>query len=58
MVELLVVHHDPKHVMDRINSFLISKLDSVGPPEISLRAKIKKKTFTDGTMAWGLSPAK
>ena len=54
----LVVHHNPKQVMDRINSFLPLKPDSVGPPEIYLGAKLKKKTFADGTAAWGLSAAK
>ena len=58
MDDLLVVHHNPKQVMDRINSFLPMKHDSVGPPKIYLGAKLKKKTFADGTTAWGLSPAK
>eukprot|EP00804_Cyclotella_cryptica_P031314 CCRYP_011111-RB/>CCRYP_011111-RB protein AED:0.34 eAED:0.34 QI:0/0/0/1/0.5/0.33/3/0/356 len=56
--DLLVVHHNPKCVMDRINSFLPLKPDLVGPPEMYLGAKLRKKTFEDGTMAWGLSPAK
>jgi hypothetical protein len=56
--DLSVVHHNPKQVMDRINSFLPLKPDSVGLPEIYLGAKLKKKTFADGTTAWGLSPAK
>eukprot|EP00804_Cyclotella_cryptica_P028067 CCRYP_017276-RA/>CCRYP_017276-RA protein AED:0.08 eAED:0.14 QI:0/0/0/1/0.25/0.2/5/0/724 len=56
--DLLVVHHNPKRIMDRINSFLPLKPDSVGPPEMYLGAKLKRKTFEDGTTAWGLSPAK
>eukprot|EP00804_Cyclotella_cryptica_P013947 CCRYP_002465-RA/>CCRYP_002465-RA protein AED:0.03 eAED:0.04 QI:0/0/0/0.83/0.6/0.5/6/0/916 len=56
--DLLVVRHNPKCVMDRINSFLPLKPDLVGPPEMYLSAKLRKKTFEDGTMAWGLSPAK
>ncbi|KAL3786440.1 hypothetical protein HJC23_011021 [Cyclotella cryptica] len=32
--------------------------DSVGPPEMYLGAKLRKRTFKDGTTAWGLSPAK
>ena len=39
---LLVVHHNPKHVMDRINSFLPLKPDSVGMSEMYLGAKLKK----------------
>jgi hypothetical protein len=44
--------------MDKINSFLPLKPDSVGPPEMCLSAKLKKKTFEDNTTAWRLSPAK
>eukprot|EP00804_Cyclotella_cryptica_P011569 CCRYP_012075-RA/>CCRYP_012075-RA protein AED:0.42 eAED:0.45 QI:0/0/0/1/0/0/2/0/162 len=47
--DLLVVHHNPKRIMDRINSFLPLKPDSVGPPEMYLGAKLKRKTFEDGT---------
>ncbi len=45
-------------MMDRINSFLPLKPDSVGLPEMYLSAKLKRKTFEDSTMAWGLSHAK
>ena len=44
--------------MDRINSFLPLKPDSLGPPEMYLGAKLKKTTFKDQTLAWGLSWAK
>eukprot|EP00804_Cyclotella_cryptica_P008800 CCRYP_015637-RA/>CCRYP_015637-RA protein AED:0.26 eAED:0.26 QI:0/-1/0/1/-1/1/1/0/227 len=56
--DLLMVHHNPKHIMDKINSFLPLKPNSVGLPEMYLGGKLKRKTFEDGTMAWGLSPAK
>jgi hypothetical protein len=55
---LLVIHHNPRRIMDKINGFLPLKPDSVGPPEMYLGAKLKKKTFEDGTLAWRLSPAK
>ncbi len=58
MDDLLVVHHKPKLAMDMINSFLPLKPDLVDPPEIYLRAKLKKKNFAGDTVAWGLSPAK
>eukprot|EP00804_Cyclotella_cryptica_P009986 CCRYP_015410-RA/>CCRYP_015410-RA protein AED:0.07 eAED:-0.02 QI:0/0/0/0.66/0.5/0.66/3/0/553 len=41
-----------------INSFLPLQPNSVGPPEMYLDAKLKRKAFEDGTLAWGLSPAK
>jgi hypothetical protein len=44
--------------MDKINSFLPLKPDSVGPPKIYLGVKLNKKTFKDGTTVWGLLPAK
>jgi hypothetical protein len=56
--DLLVIHHHPKKVLDRINEYLPLKADSVGPPEFYLGAKLKKKEFYDKTTAWGLSPAK
>ena len=55
--DLLVVYHNPKQIIDRINSLLPLKPDSVGPPEIYLMAKLKKKTFEDVTLAWSLSSA-
>ncbi|KAL7475153.1 LOW QUALITY PROTEIN: hypothetical protein ACHAW6_001080, partial [Cyclotella cf. meneghiniana] len=39
-------------------SFLLLQLDSIHPPEMYLGAKLKKKTFEDGNVAWGLSPSK
>jgi hypothetical protein len=44
--------------MDTINSFLPLKPDSVSPPEMYLGAKLKKTSFEDDTLAWGLSLAK
>ena len=36
--DLLVMHHNPKKVMDKINGYLPLKPDSVGPPEFYLGA--------------------
>ncbi|KAL7477698.1 hypothetical protein ACHAW6_003494 [Cyclotella cf. meneghiniana] len=44
--DLLVVHHNPKCVMDKIDSFLSLKPGSIGPLEIYLGTKLKKKTLT------------
>eukprot|EP00956_Cyclotella_meneghiniana_P028509 scaffold66582_cov38-Cyclotella_meneghiniana.AAC.3 len=52
--DLLVLHHDPKRVMDRINKHLPLKPDSVGPLTFYLGAKLKKHTFKSGRQAWGL----
>ncbi|KAL7478952.1 hypothetical protein ACHAW6_004705 [Cyclotella cf. meneghiniana] len=53
---LLVVHQNPRHMIEKIGSILPLKHDSIGPPKVYLGAKHKKKTFEDGTMVWGLSP--
>ncbi|KAL7474898.1 hypothetical protein ACHAW6_000843, partial [Cyclotella cf. meneghiniana] len=55
---LLVAHHNPKCIMDKIDSFLLLKPHSIGPPEMYLGAKLKNKTFEDDTVAWGTSPLK
>ncbi|KAL7477599.1 LOW QUALITY PROTEIN: hypothetical protein ACHAW6_003399 [Cyclotella cf. meneghiniana] len=57
LYDLLVVHHNPKRIMDKIDAFLPLKPDSIGPPEMYLGAKLKKKTLEDGNTAWGLSPS-
>ena len=44
--------------MDRIDSCLSLKPDLIGPPKMYLGAKLKKKTFDDVTVAWGLSHLK
>ena len=40
--DLLVVHHNPRCFMDKIDSFLPLKSDSIGPPEMYLGEKLKK----------------
>ena len=47
-----MVHHDPRHIMDMIDSFLPLKLDSIGPLKMYLGAKLKKKAFEDSIVAW------
>lgn len=56
--DLLVIHHDPKSVMDKVNAHLPLKPDSVGPPKFYLGAKLSKMEFPDKSHAWALSPTK
>jgi hypothetical protein len=44
-------------ISQELTSFLPLKPDSVSRPEMYLGTKLKRKTFEDGTSAWGLSPA-
>jgi hypothetical protein len=48
---LLAVHHNTKHAMGKINSFLPLKPDSASLPEMYLRAKLKSKAFNERTSA-------
>ncbi|KAL7474241.1 hypothetical protein ACHAW6_000226 [Cyclotella cf. meneghiniana] len=56
--DLHVVHDNPRRVMDKTDSFLPLKPDSIGSHEMYLGEKLKKKTSEDSTVAWGLSPSK
>jgi hypothetical protein len=40
----------PKCIMDKINSLLLLKPYSVGPPKMYLGTKLKKITIKDGTL--------
>ncbi len=54
--DLIVVHHNQRCIMYKIDSFLPLKPGSIGPPVMYFGAKLKKKTYEDGTVARGLSP--
>eukprot|EP00956_Cyclotella_meneghiniana_P027178 scaffold60433_cov44-Cyclotella_meneghiniana.AAC.4 len=57
--DLLVIHHNPKSVMDQVNEHLPLKPDSIGPPKFYLGAKLSKVEYEgDGSHAWALSPTK
>lgn len=56
--DLFVVHHKPRHIRNKTESFLPPKPDSISPLERYLGEKLRKKTFEDGTRALDLSPLK
>jgi len=56
--DILVMHHDPMTVLDKINGYMPLKPSSVGDPDIYLGAKLRRTRLQNGVWAWGLSPSK
>ncbi len=56
--DILVMHHDPMTVLDKINGYMPLKPSSVGDPEIYLGAKSHRTRLKKGVWAWGPSPFK
>ncbi len=55
---ILVMHHDPMTILDKINGYMPLKPSSVGDPDIYLGAKLRRTHLKNGVWAWGLSPSK
>ncbi len=56
--DILVVHHDPMPVLQRIDKSMTLKPDSVGDPNLYLGAKLKEVQLDNDVHAWSLSPSK
>jgi hypothetical protein len=56
--DILVMHHDPMTILDKINGYMPLKPSSVGDPDIYLGAKLRWTRLKNGVWAWGLSPSK
>jgi hypothetical protein len=56
--DILMMHHDPMTVLDKINGYMPLKPSSVGDPGIYLGAKSRRTHLKNGVWAWGLSPSK
>ncbi len=55
---ILVIHHVPMTIFDKINGYMTLKPSSVGDPAIYLGAKLRRTRLKNGVWAWGLSPSK
>ncbi len=55
---ILVMHHDPMTILDKINRYMLLKPSSVGNPDIYLGAKLPKTRLANGVWEWGMSPSK
>ena len=54
---VMVIHHNAKAVILRINKYLKMKPGSIGDPDIYLGATIKKMRLQNGVEAWASSPS-
>lgn len=56
--DIMVIHHDARSVLDKIDKYFTLKPSSIGDPDIYLGAKIKKMEYEDGSYAWAMSASK
>ena len=54
----MVIHHDARPVLDRIDKFMKLKESSIGDPDIYLGAKLRQVKMPNGVYCWGISPSK
>ena len=52
----MVIHHDAKTILDRIDKFMKLKESSVGDPDIYLVAKLNKVQMNNHVWCWYISP--
>ncbi len=55
---ILMMHHDPMTILDKINGYMPLKPSSVGDPDIYLGTNLHRTCLKNGAWAWGLSPSK
>jgi hypothetical protein len=51
--DILVMHHDPMTVLDKINGYMPLKPSSVGDPDIYLGAKLRRIHLKNGVLGHG-----
>ena len=54
----MVIHHDDRPILDRIDKFMKLKESSVGDPDIYLGAKLKKVQKDNDVWCWSIIPYK
>ena len=54
----MVIHHDARPILDRIEKFMKLKESSVGNPEIYLGTKLKKVQMDNNVWCWSIRPSK
>ena len=54
----MVIHHDARPILDRIEKFMKLKEISVGDPDIYLGAKMKKVQMDNDVWCWSIIPSK
>ena len=56
--EIMLIHHDARSILDRIDKFMNLKEISVGDPDIYLGANLKKVQMDNDVWCWSISPSK
>ena len=56
--DIMVIHHDARPILDRIDNSLKLKESSVDEPDIYLGAKLKKVQMENDFCCWSISPSK
>ena len=56
--DIMVIHHDARPILDRIDKLMKLKDSSVGDPDIYLGAKLKKLQMDNDVWCWSFSPSK
>ena len=56
--DIMVIHHDARPILDRIDKFMKLNEISVGDPDIYLGAKLKKVQMDNDVWYWSISPSK
>ena len=54
----MVIHHDVRPILDRIDKFMNLKEISVGNPDLYLGAKLNKVQMSNDVWCWSISPSK
>ena len=58
MDDILCIDHDPDHVLNKMNGYVLLKLISVGSSNKYLGRKLKCMQLYNGIWAWSMSPSK
>ena len=56
--DILVIHHDPMPILNKIDKFFALKPDSVGDPDMYLGTKLRRHLCPNGVWSWTMSPSK
>jgi hypothetical protein len=56
--DILVIHHNPSDILNRLDKAFPLKAESVGDPDMYLGAKLRTTVLGNGMEAWAFSPAK
>ena len=54
----MVIHHDARTILGRIDKFMKLKESSVGDPDIYLGAKLNKVQMDNDVRCWYIRPSK